>query len=519
MFKKLLLVISLIFPASLFAAQIKIGDAYSLIPRFHEPLYIYADSVDYEIGGFRFVIAFDESRVEMLDVQPGHFLDSCEWEYFTWRTYTDDALPIDINPSTSLLEIYGLASINGNYQPVCYASDNRKELVKMTVMVPLDDPVNNIDCGVIYLPFYWRDCDDNIIYSRNSDTVYSAGQHYNWYDYYYIPPLDSFELYVDTAHYGFPGYGIDGAVCDTLSSASDIANVSIVNGLFDIPCFDWGMASYGDLNLNGKGFEPGDLVLYSNYFLYGVSVFTINTEGQIYASDFNNDGLALTITDFYFGLHVLAESQIPYKISLPENTIGTVSKITHTNDLEFNSNNDIGAVYLKLITDDGTILTKNDFSYLSESAQLGFVGDTTTILLANMDATPVFTTGENTIFDGCKTHYTITHIEAVDIAGRNVTINDRTRLPQSFDLAQNYPNPFNPTTTIQASLPHLADWTLNIFNINGQKIRTFSGNNQGNIDIIWDGTDSWGNTVSSGVYLYKFSADGYSANRKMLLLK
>jgi hypothetical protein len=83
----------------------------------------------------------------------------------------------------------------------------------------------------------------------------------------------------------------------------------------------------------------------------------------------------------------------------------------------------------------------------------------------------------------------------------------------------NYPNPFNPVTTISYNLPvNVTNPVIDIFNIKGEKIRTFNCQNQ--MPIIWDGTDNYQNQVSSGVYLYRLISDeGVLISKKMLLLK
>lgn len=89
-----------------------------------------------------------------------------------------------------------------------------------------------------------------------------------------------------------------------------------------------------------------------------------------------------------------------------------------------------------------------------------------------------------------------------------------------FCLHQNYPNPFNPETTISFSLAE--DAKLEIFNIKGQKIKTFPINqltNQPINQVVWDGKDESGNAVSSGIYLYRLEAGNYSSTKKMLLMK
>jgi len=89
-------------------------------------------------------------------------------------------------------------------------------------------------------------------------------------------------------------------------------------------------------------------------------------------------------------------------------------------------------------------------------------------------------------------------------------------------LMQNYPNPFNPSTTIDFSIHNDSNVDLSIFNIKGQKIKTIAHNEftKGNHSINWNGDDESGNSVSSGVYLYKLKVnDKTELVRKCLLLK
>ncbi len=94
-------------------------------------------------------------------------------------------------------------------------------------------------------------------------------------------------------------------------------------------------------------------------------------------------------------------------------------------------------------------------------------------------------------------------------------------LPQEFALEQNFPNPFNPSTAINFALPSPARIKLEIFNILGRSVRTLLDNEYpaGYHDIIWDGNDSQGNPVASGIYLYRLSSGETNLVRKMVLLK
>jgi hypothetical protein len=94
-------------------------------------------------------------------------------------------------------------------------------------------------------------------------------------------------------------------------------------------------------------------------------------------------------------------------------------------------------------------------------------------------------------------------------------------IPTVFALEQNYPNPFNPSTTIRYQIPNDASVNLVIYNVQGQKIRTLISKEQkaGYYSAVWDGRNEAGQTVSSGLYLYRVQAGSFVATQKMLMLK
>ncbi|MBL7135986.1 MAG: T9SS type A sorting domain-containing protein [Candidatus Marinimicrobia bacterium] len=89
-------------------------------------------------------------------------------------------------------------------------------------------------------------------------------------------------------------------------------------------------------------------------------------------------------------------------------------------------------------------------------------------------------------------------------------------LPVEFALHQNYPNPFNSMTTISYELPQISDVTLKIYDITGRLIEAVVNEKQdpGYYSIQWVASD-----VSSGVYIYRIQADGFSAVKKCILMK
>lgn len=91
-----------------------------------------------------------------------------------------------------------------------------------------------------------------------------------------------------------------------------------------------------------------------------------------------------------------------------------------------------------------------------------------------------------------------------------------------FHLGQNYPNPFNASTSIKYTLPQKAHVKIDIYNIQGQLVRTLSKGEEssGTHIAVWDGKDNIGKNVSSGVYFFQLKTPtGVQEIRKMLLLR
>ena len=93
--------------------------------------------------------------------------------------------------------------------------------------------------------------------------------------------------------------------------------------------------------------------------------------------------------------------------------------------------------------------------------------------------------------------------------------------PTELLLNDNRPNPFNAATEISFSLPEDGFAELAIFDILGNQVNTLlSGEaDAGSHILTWDGTDSRGNTVSTGVYFYRLTTQNESIAKRMYLLK
>ena len=142
------------------------------------------------------------------------------------------------------------------------------------------------------------------------------------------------------------------------------------------------------------------------------------------------------------------------------------------------------------------------------------------------------------VFEGSPTNGATVKFQVIAKKGaysKDVTGDDRTlyisrydylsveneSIPTEFALHENYPNPFNPSTTLRFDLPEASNITLTIYNMLGQKVRTFDYQNTsaGYHSVKWNATNDYGDPVGAGVYLYQLQTKDFVKTRKMVLLK
>ena len=127
--------------------------------------------------------------------------------------------------------------------------------------------------------------------------------------------------------------------------------------------------------------------------------------------------------------------------------------------------------------------------------------------------------GENPPTAGQIYHANYNPYLSTDPARRAVDWN--ANVLEDFSLAQIYPNPFNPTASVSFNLSSPQHVTVKVYNIMGQEVTTLlDGFRQaGQVDLIWDGKNSHGVPVSTGVYFCQFRTDSSQKTLKMTMLK
>ncbi|MEE9466262.1 MAG: carboxypeptidase regulatory-like domain-containing protein [Candidatus Neomarinimicrobiota bacterium] len=150
-------------------------------------------------------------------------------------------------------------------------------------------------------------------------------------------------------------------------------------------------------------------------------------------------------------------------------------------------------------------------------------------------ATPYATVVENRVQDSNMALETVYYyvVTAVDANGnasafsaeRNSTqlsIVDGIGVPDRFALKANYPNPFNPSTNIEYQLPEAGRVSLVVYDLTGNVVSTLVNDNQpaGFYKAVWNGRNSGGIPVATGVYFYRLTAGAdFVETQKMVLMK
>ena len=102
------------------------------------------------------------------------------------------------------------------------------------------------------------------------------------------------------------------------------------------------------------------------------------------------------------------------------------------------------------------------------------------------------------------------------LTGATGVATEPAEVPHGFRLHQNYPNPFNPHTVIAYTLAQPSAVRLEVFDVQGRRIRTLVDGRQpaGAHQVTFSGAE-----LPSGTYLYRLQTPAGERTRQMMLLK
>ncbi|EQB63003.1 MAG: hypothetical protein RBG1_1C00001G0582 [candidate division Zixibacteria bacterium RBG-1] len=414
------------------------------------------------IGGFDFLLHFDNTALNLLNVTRSGTRTS-NWESFTFQENYQNI--------SGDLKVFGLADIP---------------------TLPLTPPLSPGQGPLV-----------NLIFQINSDPGFAG---------FSIPVNFKFNDSTDNTLSDQAG---------NLIYQSDIAyrngsvNILITNLLL------------GDINLNGIPFEIGDAVRFAN-FISDPARYPFNSQ-QYANSDVNQDGIPATIADLVYLIRIIVEGpslagkissvtgEVDLKVQKQENSFGFYT----------NSAGNLGGGLFVFEHQPHANVTVNFSEALADMDKLYKDEDGALRILIYSQKGRSISVGENPLF----TVYTesenlnIKQVEFSNDLGNLLKVRTNkvrpAQIPEKFSLGQNYPNPFNLETKISFSLTEEAEVSLKIYNIKGQLVKTLLHERKqiGNYTVSWNGTNQSGETVASGLYLYRLSVEDKSFTKKMSLLK
>ena len=154
-----------------------------------------------------------------------------------------------------------------------------------------------------------------------------------------------------------------------------------------------------------------------------------------------------------------------------------------------------------------SIQTNANFAFISFEKNENF----------NLDGIQIFgkdNSGNNSVIINGENYDLITD----PILGNKINIHEEFK---SIGIDQNYPNPFNLTTKIKYFISKNSFVSINIYNLKGENIKSLvnSYKPRGTHSIYWDATNKFGETLSTGMYIYTIQVDNYKEVKKMILVK
>jgi hypothetical protein len=475
---------------------IQIEKTHNTIQGTHELVCVTLNSGSEQLWGFDFLIAYDNSALSLVGVLEGDIYADCGWEYFNWR-FGANGNCSNACPS-GLVRVVGLAETNnGADHPTCYLPPTLpEELFCLDFLVTND---RTFECQYVPVRFFWVDCGDNTISFNPSDDPTGLEQRLAVSRAIY--DFDFFAGDISNGSTGFPSYY--GAQDFCLEGGGDgkpapVRFIDFINGGVDIVCAD-SIDDRGDINLNGLSNEVADAVLFTNYFVYGLAVFTVNVQGQIAATDVNADGLVLSVADLVYLIRIVIGDALPYAKLAP---VAVNYTYNSQGVMSVKDNVQIGGAFVVVAGEITPTLLADNMEMV-----YAYDGSNTRVLVWSR-------LGNSFTGDFLNVSGQVVSIDMATFEGQPVALEV---LPTEFSLNQNYPNPFNPRTRISFALPTASDYTLTIYNVTGQKVTEFTGSHAaGNVEIDVDAAN-----YSSGVYFYKLIADNgrFTETKKMVLVK
>ncbi|MBI4721091.1 MAG: right-handed parallel beta-helix repeat-containing protein [Chitinivibrionia bacterium] len=297
-------------------------------------------------------------------------------------------------------------------------------------------------------------------------------------------------------------YGITlGADCDILLEHCMIKNndTGVLVGFVTTQATGWvKYCTIRDNATNGIWMSDTDIVVWDNIIDnndIGINCDGQNTNPFVYLNDITDYGMGIKCDHEATGLFIYNLIQSTGIVTGVGAANGANPDLGHASESGYNSFKQKKGYYVCNLTEGLTIMAEDNYWPYGQAANrfIGFVDrdpylDSIPNLVAPMDEQD----------------------SREEIA------------PDSYALKHSYPNPFNPFTIISYEVPPSGDLvSISIYNAVGQVVKSLLSERKGSgyYSVDWDGRDSNGQPVASGVYFVQMRAGAFKETRKILLLK
>jgi|GEM_PF-1508186 len=482
------------------------------------PIILNAFQEMYPIGGFELEIDFDYIDLTFYGAMRGGLLERrvtdsedppvfWSWEYFTYRV-----LPSAASHQYKIL-LFGQADMpdgpfrrgyclhpdgfdDGDFSTWWYEDVSDCDTIGATLAWLKFQVANNELLRDLKLPviFEWE-------HKLSADTPYVIIQDWDCAENTFSS-CDGNDLYASNDPLEFNPF-----ICGDPDQNPPLTILDFVDGGIHVcsPCTSFKCVR-GDINLDHIAYTTADAVLFARYFVEGIHVFVIDMDEQVCATDVNADGRTLTLSDLIYLIRVILRDapEIGPKLG-PSSEIANV--IVSGNTITTECASPIGAILFEF---DGAVQP-------TLLANMEMVNKGNKVLVWSRDGNTI-TTAEVLSFTGDAELVSVT---AVDRDSRELQTSITAKVaPTAFALNPAYPNPFNPFTNLSFTLPEAMNYSLKIYNVAGQLVRSYEGMGVTGLNVVtWDGKDYAGVEVASGVYFYKLTAAGFTATQKMVMMK
>jgi len=447
-------------------------------------------------GGFELEVEFDYTSMTFVGADRGNLIPEGDFEKFTYRLLPCPACGC----CKYKILLFGMYDLPDDHVGVPIPEiTGRDTLVFLNFVVNSDENLRGlmipicwewegtIDPGTGCLVEDWN-CGENTFSSVSGDTLYTSVLCCQFVDSLCDDPTDRIAPVMNFQP-------------DTIC-APDCYN--ICGGIVVCPAGP-GVCKRGDINDNDVAYEVADAVLFASYFVNGISVFIHDVDAQVCATDVNADGRALTLSDLVYLIRVILQDAVEIPKLAPSSDV--VNVVVYNNSITTECASPIGAILFEF---DGAVVP-------TLLTNMEMVAGANKVLLWSREGYAIEAATEVLSFAGAE----LVNVSAVDRDSRELSTTITAKVaPTAFALNPAYPNPFNPFTNLSFTLPEAANYSLNIYNVAGQLVRSYDGMGVAGLNVVsWDAKDNAGVEVASGIYFYKLTAGSLTATKKMVMLK